>query len=301
MRQCDLAWRITRRPLILAVGLSLIASLNVSGAGGVTINPVKASLVSSVDSISKGKPFTVGILFQIQRGWHTYWRFAGDAGLPPKIQWHLPNGWTVSGIQWPIPRKFIESGPLTTYGYVDSVMLMAEIVPPAGPFGGRRVDLGAHVSWLVCRSECITGEATISLNLPTSSAALEAASPPPLRRRFDHWRRLLPDLEDTSGIVASASAKQDGGAAKLAQVTLSIRMPDRIKQRVIDWFPLPSSDLSVSDMVQHQSSAGTDITFQLKSYKGTITSGVALQSLLIYRDSSGRRKGVQLSTPISIS
>ena len=289
------------RSAITIACICMAVCLNVSRAGAIVPNPVKASLVSSVDSITPGTPFTVGILFQIERGWHTYWQFAGDAGLPPKIKWQLPDGWTVKNLQWPIPRKFIESGPLTTYGYVDSVMLMVDLVPPAELVGGEQVDLGAHVSWLVCHSECITGEATIDLSLPTGSKVPKAASSPLLKQRFEHWRLLLPSSEDGSGIVANAQAKQDTNTAKSAQVTLSIQLPDRVKQRVLDWFPLPSPDMSVSEMVQHQDSAGTRITFQLKSYKGTISSGAELRSLLIYRDSAGRKRGVQLSTPISVS
>ncbi len=290
-----------RRSAIPAACIFLAGSLFAADARTIATNPVKASLVSSVDSVAPGIPFTVGILLQIEKGWHTYWRFAGDAGLPPKIRWQLPDGWTVKSIQWPIPRKFIESGPLTTYGYVDSVMLMADIVPPPGPLGGQRVELGAHISWLVCHSECITGEASIAVSLPTTSSQTKAVSSRPLTLRFEYWRRQLPDSENSSTVVASARAKPDNNTSKLAQVTLSIRLPDHVKERVLDWFPLPSSDISVSDMVQRRNAAGADITFQLKSYKGEITSGAPLQSLLIYRDSLGRRKGVQLTTPILIS
>ena len=43
-------------------------------------------------------------------GWHTYWKFPGDAGIPTELKWKLPPGWKVGEIQWPIPLKLSEPG-----------------------------------------------------------------------------------------------------------------------------------------------------------------------------------------------
>ena len=50
-------------------------------------------------------------------GWHTYWKFPGDAGIPTELKWKLPPGWKVGEIQWPIPLKLIEPGDIQVYGY----------------------------------------------------------------------------------------------------------------------------------------------------------------------------------------
>ena len=63
-------------------------------------------------------------------GWHTYWKFSGDAGLPTEMKWKLPPGWKVGDIQWPIPLKTIDPGDIETYGYENEVLLMQEITPP---------------------------------------------------------------------------------------------------------------------------------------------------------------------------
>ena len=63
-------------------------------------------------------------------GWHTYWAFSGDAGLPTELKWKLPPGWKVGEIQWPIPLKTIDPGDIETYGYENEVLLMQEITPP---------------------------------------------------------------------------------------------------------------------------------------------------------------------------
>ena len=92
---------------------------------------VRAELLADTNAIVPGKPFTVGLLLRMAPGWHTYWKFSGDAGLPTEMKWKLPPGWKVGDIQWPIPLKTIDPGDIETYGYENEVLLMQEITPPA--------------------------------------------------------------------------------------------------------------------------------------------------------------------------
>ena len=59
----------------------------------------------------------VGLLLRMAPGWHTYWKFSGDAGSPTEMKWKLPPGWKVGDIQWPIPLKTTDPGDIETYGY----------------------------------------------------------------------------------------------------------------------------------------------------------------------------------------
>ncbi|MGI8481718.1 MAG: protein-disulfide reductase DsbD domain-containing protein, partial [Chthoniobacterales bacterium] len=92
---------------------------------------VKAELIANTTAVVPGKPFTVGLLLRIAPGWHTYWKFPGDAGLPTEIKWNLPPGWKVGDIQWPIPLKLNEPGDVQIYGYHDEVLLLQELTPPS--------------------------------------------------------------------------------------------------------------------------------------------------------------------------
>lgn len=53
---------------------------------------VEAELVSEVQSILLGKPFCVALRLKMDEHWHIYWKNPGDSGLPPKIEWNLPDG-----------------------------------------------------------------------------------------------------------------------------------------------------------------------------------------------------------------
>src|SRR5205814_5375209 len=110
---------------------------------------VKAELLADTNAVVPGKPFTVGLLLRMAPGWHTYWKFPGDAGIPTELKWKLPSGWKTSEMQWPIPLKLNEPGDIQIYGYHDEVLLMQEI-NPAADLGKSDVQLSAEANWLVC-------------------------------------------------------------------------------------------------------------------------------------------------------
>src|SRR6201997_2483002 len=147
---------------------------------------VKAELLADANAIVPGKPFTIGLLLRMAPGWHTYWAFSGDAGLPTELKWKLPSGWKVGEIQWPIPLKTSDPGDIETYGYENEVLLMQEIAPPQ-KLDNSTVKLSAEANWLVCEKICIPGGATSQLDLPVSTT-----SQPANTDVFARYRRLLP-------------------------------------------------------------------------------------------------------------
>src|SRR5882672_7983548 len=92
---------------------------------------VEAKLLADTATVAPGQPFTAGLLLKMAPGWHTYWQFPGDAGIPTEIKWNLPPGWKAGPIQWPIPLKLSEPGGIQIYGYHDEVLLMVALTPPA--------------------------------------------------------------------------------------------------------------------------------------------------------------------------
>src|SRR5438132_5449753 len=116
----------------LSVGLcAIIVAQVVSGQTYQGRELVKATLLADTSAILPGKPFNAGLLLRMAPGWHTYWKFSGDAGLPTEIKWKLPPGWKVGDIQWPIPLKTIDPGDIQTYGYQDELLLIQQITTPA--------------------------------------------------------------------------------------------------------------------------------------------------------------------------
>ena len=191
---------------------------------------VKATLVGDTTSIVPGKPFTVGLLLRMQPGWHTYWKFAGDAGLPTEIKWKLPTGWTAGEIQWPIPLKTNDPGDIQTYGYQDEVLLLQRITPPAN-IGEGQVKLSADTTWLVCEKICIPGNASLDLELPMSQTSERTNV-----ELFDRYRALLPKSFPNSSI-ASITWSRTGSDLHLKVVAKELAdYPN------IDFYPVPSGN-----------------------------------------------------------
>jgi len=194
---------------------------------------VRTELLSDTSAIAPGKPFTFGLLLRMAPGWHTYWKFSGDAGLPTELKWKLPAGWKIGEIQWPIPLKTIDPGDIQTYGYVDEVLLMQEITPPA-KLDGSSVKLSADASWLVCEKICIPGGATLQVELPISTS-----SQPANAELFTRYRRLLPQNWPAAN-VAAVEWNRVG-----SDLRLKIRSETLAKYPAVDFFPLPEQDTVV--------------------------------------------------------
>src|SRR4030095_1952778 len=126
----------------------------------VTTPHVRAELTAHApDGISPGAAIWVGLRLAHQPEWHTYWKNAGDSGLPTELVWSLPAGISHGDIAWPVPRK-IPVGNLANYGYEGTVLLPVplhvapDFRPQPAVTGGDGVDVRLKASWLVCRQEC---------------------------------------------------------------------------------------------------------------------------------------------------
>ncbi len=131
-----------------------------------------AWLVAEVASIRPGEPFSVGLRLVMDDGWHSYWRNAGDSGLPTALEWDLPDGFEAGAIQWPYPSR-IERPPLVSYGYWEEVLLPVEIRPPPELAAGSTVTLAARADWLICEEPCYPATADVAVELPVRDAPPE--------------------------------------------------------------------------------------------------------------------------------
>jgi thiol:disulfide interchange protein len=211
---------------------------------------VKASLQTDASAVVPGKPFTAGLLLRMAPGWHTYWKFSGDAGLPTEIKWNLPPDWKVGEIQWPIPFKTIDPGDIQTYGYQDEVLLIQEITPPA-KIDVSTVKITAEANWLVCEKICIPGGSTLDLELPISTTG-----EPRNTDLFARYRRLVPqNFPDAK--IATANWSRSGG-----DLHLKVTSEQIANYQTIDFYPLPQGDTVVGHPAA-ESRKGNEITFKI--------------------------------------
>ncbi len=125
-----------------------------------------------------------GIEMQLDPGWKTYWRYAGDSGLPPKFDLSGSENVKSATVLWPAPRRFPDGAGGNSIGYLGGVIFPVHIVAqdPAKP-----VTLRVKINYGVCEKICVPAEGKAELLLtagPTSKetalAAAEAQVPKPV-------------------------------------------------------------------------------------------------------------------------
>ncbi len=187
---------------------------------------VQVRLLSDVEAVAPGVPFTLALEQRIIPGWHTYWKNPGDSGLPTEIAWQLPEGATAGEILWPYPHRF-DVGPITNYGYSDQVVLLNEITPPASLQAGEVFPVKAAVRWLVCEEICIPEETEVSLLLPVGDPPAPAV---------DH-----PQLAEARADLPVASPWASAAELSGEDLTLVLAMPRGSLESVVEAAFFPDS------------------------------------------------------------
>ena len=199
-------------------------------AGAVVTTPhVRAELIAHApDGVAPGAPVWVGLQITHQPEWHTYWKNAGDSGLPTELTWTLPAGVTAGPIAWPVPEK-LPVGTLANYGYEKTVLLPVPLevastfkAPLDLTGGASSVDVRLKASWLVCRKECIPEEGEFDLALPVqSSTGLHTA-------------------DFAAAALAEPKALDKPGAIEVSGHDLKVRLdglPAAVQGKTLEFFP----------------------------------------------------------------
>ncbi len=210
---------------------------------------VDAKLIADTTTVVPGQPFTAGLLLKMAPGWHTYWQYPGDAGIPTEIKWNLPPGWKAGPIQWPIPLKLSDPGDIQVYGYHGEVLLMVPLTPPSR-IAGNSVKLSAAADWLVCEKICVPGNADVQLDLPVGSQSAPANTD-----QFAKYRDRLPRPLPAS----AASALHWSREANAFRLTIADK--SLAQQSSVDFFPLPKSSSTVIGHSRREQTGDDSLVF----------------------------------------
>jgi DsbC/DsbD-like thiol-disulfide interchange protein len=106
-----------------------------------------------------------GVEFRMDPGWHTYWRYPGDSGVPPRFDFDASQNLRAAKVLYPAPHAFTdETG--TSIGYLEHVIFPVHVTPrdPKKP-----VRLKVTVNYAVCQKLCVPAEASLDLILGDKS------------------------------------------------------------------------------------------------------------------------------------
>jgi DsbC/DsbD-like thiol-disulfide interchange protein len=110
-----------------------------------------------------------GIEIRLKPGWHTYWRYPGDAGVPPQFDFTASTNVRALEVLWPAPHRLPEAG-LIAIGYEQDVILPLRVLPQDP---SRPVTLQLKLNYAICEKLCVPAEASAGLALAGGGASQE--------------------------------------------------------------------------------------------------------------------------------
>lgn len=130
-----------------------------------------ARVIAGARPAEQGAPLRAGIEIRLKSGWHTYWRYPGDAGVPPRFDFAGSQNLKAVEVRWPAPRRLSEAG-LETIGY-DRDLILPLLVTAQNP--AQPVILRVKLDYAVCEQLCVLAEAKGELALAGGPASQDAA------------------------------------------------------------------------------------------------------------------------------
>jgi len=176
-----------------------------------------------------------GIEIRLDPGWKTYWRYPGDSGVPPTLDFAgSENVKSVSAL-WPAPERFADGAGGYSIGYHGDVVLPLQIVPNDA---AKPSLLHVKLGYAVCGKLCVPAEAQLALTLSgkpgTEEPALAAAEARVPRR--------VALGEPGSLTIASVHREISG---KRARVVVLVGAPDGVAVDLFAEGPTPEWALPV--------------------------------------------------------
>jgi DsbC/DsbD-like thiol-disulfide interchange protein len=165
------AWSGLIYASLVAAGLSTAAGAPARAGDASAWSPDLKSQARLIAGDNKaGDPPRAGIELKLQPGWHTYWRYPGDSGVPPRFDFAGSDNLKIVKVLYPAPHMFTdETG--SSIGYTDDVIFPLRVIA-RDP--GKPVTLRVKIDYAVCEKLCIPAEGKAELALPAGASAQEA-------------------------------------------------------------------------------------------------------------------------------
>jgi DsbC/DsbD-like thiol-disulfide interchange protein len=156
-----------------------------------------------------------GIEIRLDPGWKTYWRYPGDSGVPPTLDFAGSQNVKSVTVLWPSPERFADGAGGHSIGYFGDVVLPLRI---AADDLTRPSLLHLKLGYAVCGKLCIPTEANLNLELRGDGADAPALAAAEARVP----RRVA--LGADAGLAIRSVHRQPGGARE--RVVVEVVAPE---------------------------------------------------------------------------
>jgi DsbC/DsbD-like thiol-disulfide interchange protein len=113
-----------------------------------------------------------GVEIRLDRGWKTFWRYPGDSGVPPTLDFAGSENVKSVTVLWPAPERIDDGSGGHSIGYERDVVLPLRILANDAT---QPASLHVKVGYAVCGNLCIPAEADLKLMLSGEAGTEEPA------------------------------------------------------------------------------------------------------------------------------
>jgi DsbC/DsbD-like thiol-disulfide interchange protein len=164
-----------------------------------------------------GTPYLrAGVEIRLMRGWHTYWRYPGDAGVPPQFSFAGSRNVKHVEVLWPAPERMVD-GSGTSIGYSAGIIFPLRVVPQEA---GKPVALRLRLQYAICEKLCVPAEGRSELTLGSGRASQDAA----LTAAEGRVPKRL-DLGEGGGDLSIRSVKRERGKGDKERTVVDVAGP----------------------------------------------------------------------------
>lgn len=178
----------------------VIGSLVMAMAGVALAGPARAQtqlegakphaqvkVISPYKQVKPEQKFHLALAFDMQEGWHIYWRNGGEVGYPVHLTNLQHKGARLGELAWPSPEVYPEGSGLVSYIYKDRALLLLPVTVQGQV--GQTLTWAGTVKWLECQEACIPQQKEVKIEIPI---AAQAQGQPEQQERIAKWRQKMP-------------------------------------------------------------------------------------------------------------
>jgi DsbC/DsbD-like thiol-disulfide interchange protein len=154
-----------------SLAVSLASAARAADASAWSDDTRSALRLITGSNASGATPLRAGIEIKMQPGWHTYWRYPGDSGVPPRFDFSGSENLKSAKVLYPAPSLHSDEGG-ESLGYEGNVIFPV-VVTAAAP--GKPVQLRLKVEYAVCEKLCVPAEGRAELPLSVGTSGEDAA------------------------------------------------------------------------------------------------------------------------------
>ncbi|MGN6572525.1 MAG: protein-disulfide reductase DsbD domain-containing protein [Pseudolabrys sp.] len=200
-------------------------------------------------------PLHAGIEMKLLSGWHTYWRYPGDSGVPPRFDFSGSGNLKSAKVLYPAPQLHSDEAG-QTIGYDASVVFPVEVTPKEP---GKPIDLKLKIDYAVCEKLCVPAEGSAALTLSAGASTQDAA----VKAAFAH----VPQRVDAA--ASGLTAKRVGGGAK-PLVMIDLPAPANVPVSIFVEGPTAEWALPIPKAAQGAPAGRRHFSFELDGLPGGV-------------------------------